>query len=442
FTRPFETPFFSGVKFGARVSDREKKHHANRYGLCAGTGSTVFTRPNDINSQTCAPGSGIVTLANAGLESFNVPGVTAPPMVWGDFDRVRQLVYPNDAVPAGSDRLLVRTNVKESSYEGYFRFDFKSELGSLPLTGGIGVRVAHVKTTSEGFQTPDNVVYNPVSIKNDYTDTLPSLNAVLHLTDDQQLRLGAGIAISRPPLDALVTGFSLNPTGTPPSGGGGNPLLMPYKANQIDLSWEWYFHDESLVSVATYYKRVKNMIGASQSLQVIDGVQYIITSENNTRGGDLKGLELTYQSRFHFLPGLLSNFGVYANYAHVNSNIHEVAPVSDPYTMVGLAKNTSEFDLFYNKGGFESRLAWKHHSEFTVAPTWVGTTLKELAPEDILDASVSYDFGKQWGVRLQGHNLTDERGLMSSDNNPQNLSNDGGYQLYGRSYLLDVAFRF
>ena len=31
---------------------------------------------------------------------------------------------------------------------------------------------------------------------------------------------------------------------------------------------------------------------------------------------------------------------------------------------------------------------------------------------------------------------------MSSDNNPQNLSNDGGYQLYGRSYLLDVAFRF
>jgi TonB-dependent receptor len=346
-------------------------------------------------------------------------------------------------VPAGSQLMRDHTHDKESSYDGYQRVDFKSEIGDMPLTGGIGVRLAHVKTTSNGFQTPDNnTTFNPVSVKNDYTDTLPSLNAVLHLTADQQLRFGAGIAIARPPLDALVTGFSLNPTGTPPSGGGGNPQLLPFKANQVDLSWEWYFHEESLLSVAAYYKDVKTMIGASQSLQTIDGVQYIITSENNTEGGDLRGLELIYQSRFHFLPGVFSNFGVYANYAYVSSNIHEVAPVSDPYTMVGLAKNTSELDLFYNKSGFETRVSWKHHSEFTVAPTWVGTTLKQLAPENILDASVSYDWADRYSVRLQGHNLTNERGLFSSDNLTQNLSNDGGYQVYGRSYLLDVAIKF
>ena len=58
--------------------------------------------------------------------------------------------------------------------------------------------------------------------------------------------------------------------------------------------------------------------------------------------------------------------------------------------MVGFARATSEVDLFYNKAGFESRLAVKHHTAFTVAPTWVGTTLKMLAPETTLDASVSY----------------------------------------------------
>jgi TonB-dependent receptor len=281
-----------------------------------------------------------------------------------------------------------------------------------------------------------------VSVDNSYTDILPSLNVVGHLNDQQLLRFGASVGISRPPLDALVTGFSLNPTGTPPSGGGGNPTLRPYKADQLDLSYEWYFHEESLFALAVYYKDIKNMIGASQSTQTIDGVTYIITSESNTDGGNVRGAELTFQSRFYFLPSFLKDFGVYANYSYVDSDVHEVAPLSDPYTMVGLARNTSELDLFYNKGGFETRVAWKHHSEFTVAPTWVGTTLKELAPEDILDASVSYDFGKMWSVRLQGHNLTDERGLMSSDNNVQNLSNDGGYQIYGRSYLLDVAFRF
>src|SRR5262249_6599152 len=143
----------------------------------------------------------------------------------------------------------------------------------------------------------------------------PSLNAVLHLTDTQYLRFGASIAISRPPLDALTTGFSLNPTGAPPSGGGGNPKLDPYKADQLDLSYEWYFHSESLFAVAGFYKDVKNYIGAGQSLETINGTQYIVTSEKNAPGGNIAGVELTLQSRFFFLPGFLSDFGVYANHA-------------------------------------------------------------------------------------------------------------------------------
>jgi outer membrane receptor protein involved in Fe transport len=77
-----------------------------------------------------------------------------------------------------------------------------------------------------------------------------------------------------------------------------------------------------------------------------------------------------------------------------------------------------------------------------VAPTWVGTTLKELSAEDILDLSFSYSWNDRYSVRLQGHNLSNERGLMLSDNLPQNLSNDGGYQVYGRSYLLDFGIKF
>jgi outer membrane receptor protein involved in Fe transport len=87
-------------------------------------------------------------------------------------------------------------------------------------------------------------------------------------------------------------------------------------------------------------------------------------------------------------------------------------------------------------------VAVKNHSAFTVAPTWVGTTLKILEPETTLDASISQTFAEHWSVRFQGRNLTNERARFDSDNNLQNLANDGGYQLYGRSYLLDVAFRY
>jgi iron complex outermembrane receptor protein len=268
----------------------------------------------------------------------------------------------------------------------------------------------------------------------------------LHLTDNQRLRFGAAIAIARPPLDTLVTGYTLNrtvnSTGNPGSGGGGNPTLDPFKAYQIDFSYEWYFHDESMLAIAPYYKDVKTYIGAGLSSETIGGVPYNITSEQNTKGGEIGGVEVTLQTRLYFLPGFLQDFGVYANHAQVESNIHEAAPMGHPYPMVGLARGTSEFDLFYNKAGFESRLAVKHHTAFTVAPTWVGTTLKMLAPETTLDASVSYTFLKLWTVRLQGHNLTNERARFSADNNPQNLANDGGYQVYGRSYLFDVGVKF
>lgn len=39
-------------------------------------------------------------------------------------------------------------------------------------------------------------------------------------------------------------------------GGGGNPLLRLYKSNNLDLSYEWYFHPESMLALAVYYKNI------------------------------------------------------------------------------------------------------------------------------------------------------------------------------------------
>jgi TonB-dependent receptor len=431
-SRKIEGSFLSAFDFGGRVSEREKTYKAFRYNLCAGS-----TTPG-----TCDANAHTVDLSNQGLSTFNVEGFTAPPVVWGSWEKLFPLVYPNSSVPANSELIGSRSATREITEEGYAKLDFATH-GDTPITGSLGLRVAHVDLRAQGFAS-QNGVFSPVTINNGYTDWLPSLNVNFHLASDKLLRFGASIAISRPPLDALVASFSLNPiiAGQAPSGGGGNPLLKPYKADQVDLSYEWYFHEESLLAVALYYKHLQNFIGASQSLQTIAGTQYIISSENNGKGGDLGGLEVTFQSRFYFLPEAFHNFGVYANYAYVTSNVHEFAPAGNPYTMVGLAQHTAEMDLWYNTGPFEARVAYKIHSPFTVAPTWVGTTLKELAAEQTLGASVSYQFNKHWSVRLQGNNLTNERARFSSDNNPQHLSNDGGYQVYGRSVLLDFSFQY
>ncbi len=217
FARSIDNPFLTDVKFGARVSDRQKTHHENQWGLCAGTGSTTFAIPGDQYSQSCPAGTagqnGIppISLANAGLSSFYAPSFTAPPLVYGNFNSLYPMVYPNSAAPAGSDLPLVRTKVTEDSTEGFVKVDFKSSIADRDLTGNLGVRVAHVRTDSSGYQTTNNETFTPVDIGNDYTDVLPSLNTTLHLTEDQLLRFGASIGISRPPLDSLTTGYTLNP---------------------------------------------------------------------------------------------------------------------------------------------------------------------------------------------------------------------------------------
>jgi len=432
--RDFDTGFFKSVEVGGRLSDRVKFHNNFLYNLCAGSQT----------AGSCDAAAHTISLANAGLEEFTVHGFTAPPVVWGDWDKLFNLVYPANGIPSWSEQMLQHTRVGEKTAEGYAKLAFASDGGSVPINGSIGVRIEHVATESRGYQQDGSGAITPVDLKNHYTEVLPSLNLTAHLSQNQQLRFGASIGISRPPLEALVTGFVLNPivAGQPATGGGGNPFLKPYRAKQVDLSYENYFHEESMFALALYYKHLDTFIGASSALQTINGTQYIISGVNNGKGGDIGGAEATFQTRFYFLPGIFKDFGVYANYAYVTSNIHEFAPATNPYPMVGVAKHTAELDGYYSKAGFELRLAMKYHSRFTVAPTWVGTVLKSLDPETTLDASLSYQITKAIGLRIQARNLTNERSRMTSDNDVMNLSNDGGYQNYGRSYLADLSFRF
>ena len=427
--RTIDGSFLTAFDFGARLSDREKGHNQWQ------------------SHPTATPQS----LAGDGLEEFTLSAFNAAPNVWGDWAKLFPLVYPGASAAAttpGFELPLDHNRVTESTQEGYVKADFASDVVGVPMTGSIGARIAAVDTQSTGFQTSGSG-FSAVSIKNNYTDVLPDLNMVFHVTDDSLVHFGAGIAVSRPPLDALATGFSL-PVGCIPSipcsgAGGGNPLLKPYKADQLDLSYEWYFHDESLLAVAPYYKHLLTYITASSNLETINGQPYIVTDQGNGKGGNVEGVEFTFQTRFYFLEGFLSDFGVYANYAYAMSDIHEVAPSAvgtnqTPYTMVGLTKHTAETDLFYNRGGFEMRIAYKYHSPTTVAPTWVGTVLKKEDAEGILDASLSYQLNDNIGVRLQGRNLTNEPNRFTTDNNIQNLANDGGYQVFGRSFLFDISY--
>jgi TonB-dependent receptor len=467
-TRAIGDSFFKEIDFGGRFSDREKSHWNYDYQVPLAGTQDFFN-----------PLGGPVALPAADLESFTLKDFVTPNLLYGNVNKLVPIVfgsvantlpgsatlanchftnpvapfntiYPCEANgtsatgsngdPIPYDNAPGRWQVKEVTAEGYLKTGFAHDIGGIPMTGSVGVRFEDVSTTSTGYQTLDGgATFQPVRITNDYLSILPSLNLTFHVADDQLVRFGAAIATSRPPLDALRTGYTLNPLAIPtPNGSGGDPTLKPFKSNQIDLDYEWYFHDESLFSVALFYKDITTFVGIASTQQIINGTTYTISSPANGKGGNVEGAEFTFQSRFFFLPNFLSDFGVYANYSLVDSGIKEFSPQFDPYAMGGLTKNSGEADLFYNRGGFETRLAFKYHSKFTEIPGWTASQLFELEPERTLDFSASYQWDENFGVRFQVSNLTNEVSRASSDNDANDLAR---YDVFGRRYLLNFSFR-
>ena len=155
------------------------------------------------------------------------------------------------------------------------------------------------------------------------------------------MRVGLARVIARPPLDELRASRSLWNETPPPTGSGGNPLLDPFIANQADVSFEWYFAPEALAAVAVFYKDVDTHIGYNTQPVTIDGTTYAVTGPFNGDGGGIAGAELTFQTPFA-QSGVLRNFGVYMNYAFVDTDVKEFYPVTDPLPVEGYAENTGD----------------------------------------------------------------------------------------------------
>lgn len=456
--RDFEGSFLSKLSAGMRWSTRAKTHHKWDY--------TIWT-PN-------------ATLASSDLESFTVQDFAVPPMLYAHWNTVAPKVFKAMAntlpealggtignpylgtaswdtdqqgarAANGFQNLILDWKVQETSIGGYLKAEFDHPIAGIPVQGGIGVRVEDLKTVSTGWQHNTDDSFTPVRLGNHYTDVLPSVYFNAHVTEDQLIRFGASMAVSRPPLDTLNTGYNISTVqqgGQPPSGTSGNPMLKPFRATNVDLDYEWFFHEESLASIAGYYKHIMNYIGNGITPMSFNGATYPVAAPVNGKGGDLYGVEMVLQSRFYFLPGFLSDFGIYANASFVDSNIKEFHPITNPYAMAGMAHNSDEVDLWYSKSGFEARVAMKYHSSFTAVPGWDSGQLDTIDPETTIDFITSYQWNDHVGLRFQAMNLTDQATRMSGarqgdavlrgSNDPNDLA---AYSVFGRTFMFEVSYK-
>ncbi len=365
--------------------------------------------------------------------------------------------------------------VTEEDTGGYIQFEFSADLGSIPVRGNIGVRYVETSQETTGWAR-DPGGSSLLTIKHDYDNTLPSLNIVADITDEFVIRFSAAQAMSRANLGFLNPGTALSIAGNNKTVTAGNPYLDPVEADTYDLSFEYYFADESLVSLALFYKDIgtfvqtiratgdfsDNPFGLPDSAAIAQCDTSIATFDpsdpaqvaaclegwgfnlpTNTPGGDLKGVEISYQQPFTFLPGFFSNFGVQLNYTYVDSEVaylDTAGNVAAEETLAGLSKNSANATLYWDNGTVMARISGAYRDEYlTTVPGRNSNDVEGTAETFNLDFSSRWSVTDSLDLTFEALNLTDEFEDQWVDSVGNRLSY---YHHTGRQYFLGARYKF
>jgi iron complex outermembrane recepter protein len=328
-------------------------------------------------------------------------------------------------------------DITENTVAPYMSMSTTSKIENMPLKINLGVRYESTETTSAGLSslptgalytlTTDHTAYGfnstpsiPISTDNNYRYLLPNIDLGLFLTDTLKVRFDASRTLTRAPLNDLTPDLNV------PSGQrvgalnatGGNPTLLPYLSDNLDIGAEWYYARNSYVSADAFVKEVTNFIVGGTISEPINNVTlpngqqaiFSVTSSVNGPSAEVRGLELAWQYTIGD-----TGFGFQTNGTFVSTN-KPYDPNSlnvSGFAVTGLA-NSFNFIPFYDKYGFQARVAINHraqylnsfgqlqnNSQFGTEPTFVNAAT-------YVDFSTSYEINRHFNVYFVASNLTDQ----------------------------------
>lgn len=442
--------WFNNIEFGTTFSRRAKNEVEDGYYIALANAATSAAMPTSIGT--------------ADLSFIGIKGMAA---------------YDPLAVLASNTYVLMRNpnadvvssdwRVEEKVTTGYVMMGIDGKLGTRPLTGNMGFQLINTDQSSTGLAatgTGNYAKYVPVKGGKTYYDVVPSLNLVYKLSDAQYLRFSVARQVARQRMANMRAGtnFSYNPNlanstdpyNSPWTGSGGNPDLKPWRSNSIDMSWEHYFANrQGYVSLAGFYKDLRNYTYDQTVLADFTGFptdgttpkiyQGTVTRPVNGSGGKIKGLEATLSLPSELITKQVPGFGIVLSGAYTKSSIKPYGPSSGDTPIPGLSERVWNMTFYYERHGFAARISERYRSTYranvyTFGPR--GETYRNVAPERVLDAQVSYEFrkGALKGLTLiaQGNNLTNEP-LKTYENDPRFVID---YQEYGASFSIGASYKY
>ncbi|GLR71573.1 TonB-dependent receptor [Agaribacter marinus] len=341
--------------------------------------------------------------------------------------------------------------VEEKTTAAFVSADFEFELAGMQTYANIGLR--HEQTDVSAYsvlESIQNLQYNHVTgiqqvpdgvpvaqtLKGEYNNTLPNLDVKLDLTDKLVGRFSYGKSITRSDLDKMfpstrITQLRPNEVAKARQG---NPNLLPYVSDNIDISFEYYYGDASYVSMGYFHKDVDNFIGeitVNRTLDDVNGnpltnpsvnadpdlcpsavvpdpacfnradqpaIEFEFTTPSNLDSSEVDGWEFTLQHVFGE-----SGFGTIANYTVVNSDAeYDIRKIDGNRALTGLS-DSANFVGFYEKGDVLVRIAYNWRDQFLLQGGNEPTFTEDYGQ---LDANASYQVNEHFTVFVEGLNLT------------------------------------
>ena len=407
------------------------------------------------------------------IKQYALPANGAPnlyvldPKAMDDSEAWQNKFYP------GSQNLVnpaLSFDVHTKQISGYAQVSGEGELLGMPFRANGGLQVINTR-----LDVRQNIVGNPqpygvsgvdagdVRTKRQFTDFLPSINIAFDVTS--KLRARAAFSKTMTLLDfqqwggGLNVGYAINTTVSPArfeaqtATSEGNPNLNPWRATNVEASFEYYTGRSSLVAVGAFYIAVDSFIARTTEIRNDipdnDGVirRPVVTNTlAQGEGGVLKGIEASARQSLadYGVDGFFGGFGVDANYTLSlgDAGLTDLAGNNQPFQ--DNSKHQANAALWFEKYGLQLRVAYNYRSKRLVSSNYSGIQQdgRGLAqyqmPTNYLDASISYDVTPYLTLYGQASNLTGEteRYYLTWTDQVFNES------IYERRFIAGVRARF
>ncbi|MXW49032.1 MAG: TonB-dependent receptor [Gammaproteobacteria bacterium] len=406
-----------------------------------------------------------------------------------------------------SSRFTSDRRTQEETEAAYIQVNMGTDLGPTYVDIRVGLRYEQTDIDSQAL-SPAYTAINWVAgneltavqgdpdfteLKGDYDVFLPNFDFKIDLTDSLVGRFSYSETMTRPNYGDIQGGQTINSLLRVDGGTGnrGNPNLLPFESQNIDVSFEYYYGEDSYVAVGYFHKDVDNFIGTASVVEdtfglphpalgplgdearaatgssdggtlyswilenradapgvdaangIISGVAgrdpaspFNLTVPVNIEQATMKGWEFVIQHTFGD-----SGFGFIANATLVEADVgYDNFSLEQQFVLTGLS-DSANLIAFYDKNDLSVRVAWNWRDDFLAGTGQANVGAgppTHTADYQQLDLSVSYWFTDQIQAYFDVLNLTDETTHVYGRDKLQTLF--AGQN--GPRYNLGIRYKF